>query len=181
MPAHSVGSSAVYRIHQGLTALWPFAPAPDDALLARWLNPAERRLFRVMTRHDQRHSAHLARRLLDGGATDRDLIAAALLHDVGKAGSATAPGRVRLTDRVARVLLRRWAPDTLARFNRSPRSRPLRGLYLAEHHAAVGAEVAGAAGASPRTVWLIAHHDDRAAAARDPELRGLHLADDQTI
>lgn len=181
MIVRSVSGSAIHRVRQGLTALWPFAPAPDDALLARWLSPAERRLFRRMARRDQAHSASVAWRLLDDGATDPEVIAAALLHDVGKAGSATAPGRVRLADRVARVLLRRWAPDALARLDRSPRFRPLRGLYLAEHHAALGAEAASAAGASPRVVWLIAHHDDHGAALHDPDLRRLQRADDGAI
>ena len=180
MVADSV-HGAVYRIVQGLTALWPFNPAPDDALVARWLSPDEQPLFRRMSRRDQGHGARVAGRLLAEGATDQDLLAAALLHDVGKAGSTSVPGRVRLPDRVARVLLRRLAPGALNRLTRSPRSRPLRGLYLAEHHAAVGVEAARVAGATPRTVWLIAHHDDHAAGNRDSDLRALQSADDRTV
>jgi len=57
---------------------------------------------------DQRHSLNVYRTLLAEGQTSQDLLVAALLHDVGKAG-----GQLRLWHRVAIVLLRAFWPAAL--------------------------------------------------------------------
>src|SRR5437773_2481215 len=76
-------SRALYRIRQGLNAL---SPALDAAAMWRAeesLLAGERRLFFAMEKRDQRHALEVFGRLRDRGASERDLLAAALLHDCG--------------------------------------------------------------------------------------------------
>jgi hypothetical protein len=103
------------------------------------------------------------------GCTDTDLLAAALLHDGGKGA-----GRVRLWVRPPFVLLYRLAPGLLRWLARRPTPFFRRPFYAAWHHAAIGAELAAAAGLSERTVLLIrTHHQPDGPAAE------LHAADEE--
>ena len=132
-------------------------PRDREAILAEVLTPRQAIAFRVLSLHDQAHLCRVYRWLQDRGVTDPDLLVAALLHDLGKVSSA---GRVRLADRVARVVLARLAPGVLARLARLPAPRWRHGLALAVHHPALGAAQAAELGCSPHTCWLIAHHED---------------------
>lgn len=161
------------RIRQGLGALRPRLPEDRQAILAKFLSPAQAAAFRALPVHDQAHLCRVHRSLLSGGVVDRDLLTAALLHDLGKA---TASGRVRLPDRVVRVLLARLTPGVLRRLARLPAPPWRRGIALAVHHPAVGAARAAALGCSPRACWLIAHHEDPSA-MDDPDLARLAAAD----
>src|SRR5206468_2406096 len=92
-----------------------------------------------------------------------DLLAAALLHDIGK-----HPG-VGLSQRTIRVLLARWPRllASLASTHWLPR-RWRSGLHRLFDHAAIGADRAAAWGCTPATVAIIrASHDaDVIASAR---------------
>jgi len=133
-----------------LGALSRAAPAAADE---RWalaaLQPAEQELWRRMTAPDRRHAVRVARaavRLLDGaGETPpREVLAAALLHDVGKVASRLGtPGRVAVT--VASVVA---GPERLR-----GRAR----LYV--EHDRLGGELLRAAGSDPFTIaWAEQHH-----------------------
>ena len=86
-------------------SLWPGGPsATDDAWAREQLSADEQRLWRRMSGTDRRHAVRVAReaqRTLGDRATP-DVLAAALLHDVGKtvAGLGTY-GRVVATVSVA--------------------------------------------------------------------------------
>src|SRR5437660_5792779 len=67
-------------------------------------------LFRTMSPADQRHSLRVCRKLLARGCKDKDMLAAALLHDVGK-----AQGRVPFWTRPAIVLGKKLVPHLLTR------------------------------------------------------------------
>ncbi len=166
--------AAGYRVYQFGRSIAPRPlDAEDRAILDATLPPAARALFATMSRNDQRHSLTVYRALRDTGCDDAELLAAALLHDSGK-GS----GRVRLWVRPPLVLLKAFAPRLLTWMTREPLpgcSVPWwrRPLYAAWHHAAIGADLAAAAGLSPRTVELIrTHHDPHGPAA------ALHVVDD---
>jgi hypothetical protein len=142
--------------------------ADDQAILAAALSPGGRSLFATMSRNDQRHSLTVFRALRGRGCDDTDLLAAALLHDSGK-GS----GRVPLWVRPPVVLLRAFAPRLLAALARAPRPWWRRPFYHSVYHAAIGADLAAAAGLSARAVLLIrTHHDPHGPAA------ALHAVDD---
>lgn len=146
------------RLRQGVQALLPAEPpAERDTIITAILTPEQAVAFRQLPAFDQRHLIRVYQRLCSAGERDKDVLLAALLHDIGKVGP---EGRVRLPHRVARVLLRRIAPGLLAWLARRPAPRWRAGFALAVHHPALGAERAASLGCSERVCWLIAHHED---------------------
>ena len=139
-------------------------PAPELDVRS-WLTGPEQRLFYDQSAADQRHALQVAHLLLARGHSDRLLIRAALLHDVGKSGRG-----VGLFHRVAWVLAgrvsRRLQP-WLAQMGGGWRA-------LADH-AAVGASRLRAAGVEARLVALVAA---RPLPGDEPRLALLHAADD---
>ena len=128
-------------------SLRPGGPSPaEEAWVAGVLGHDELSLWRRMSGADRRHAvavAHRVEELLGAGPVARPVVAAALLHDVGKvvAGLGTA-GRVAAT--LAGMAGRRSVT-------------PRVGLYL--RHDALGAELLRAAGSDPLTVaWAAEHH-----------------------
>lgn len=145
-----------YRTRQFWFALTA-RPASDDlAQAGHFLSPQLLQIFLQMQPGEQAHSLAVFRRLLDQGETDRDLLAAALLHDVGKSRC-----RLYLWERVFIVLAHRIAPHWAWRRDQSAPRGPLRSLVVAARHPEWGAQMAQAAGASPCTVELIRRHQDR--------------------
>ena len=98
---------------------------------------------------DARHAERTAEILRALGA-DEELVLAGLLHDRGK------PDHVPVVQRIAGVLLERFAPRALPRLRRGEGTFA---RYL--DHARRGAELARRAGASERVVRLIARHHER--------------------
>lgn len=170
--------SAAYRVRQFIhaTSAWIRAEGVDQALLARYLPPRAMDLFLAMPYYDQQHALNVLSTLQDQGYSDPDLMAAALLHDVGK--SASRMGRPRLWHRVARVLGHALWPELLERLShRDPGGGWRQPFYVQEHHAALGAELAQEAGCSPATVELIRHHEEPGARSQAPWLAALQAAD----
>ncbi|MCJ7550945.1 MAG: HD domain-containing protein [Anaerolineae bacterium] len=134
-------------------------------------------LFSSMPRAEQHHGTHICRVLEQQGFSDGDLLAAALLHDVGKT---VAP--LRLWERVSVVLVERLAPRLAAEWADVPAGELVpvgvrRGFVVSRHHSAWGADLAARAGASPRTMdWIRKHHDP--VDAGDPLLLALQDADE---
>lgn len=118
-------------------------PAPELDVRA-WLAERERGLFFDQSGADQRHALRVAHLLLARGHTDRLLVRAALLHDVGKSGRG-----VSLAARVTWVLAARLSTRVRARMARLSSWRPL------ADHAAVGAGRLRAAGVDARLVALV--------------------------
>jgi hypothetical protein len=167
--------NASRRVAQFLQHLDRRSTRETDAALAALLTAEEWRLVQRLGPADRRHLLAVHTELVREGYRDRDLLKAALLHDVGKVDSY---GRVTVVHRVAKVLLNAGSPELLARAA-AGKGRGLRhGLYLAVNHPAVGAELARDAGTSERTCWLIAHHDD-GTIPEDPELVALRAIDEK--
>jgi hypothetical protein len=165
----------LHRVRQGLLALWP-RPEPDEAaVVRRWLNEHQRAAFANISAHDRGHLIRVARQLESQAPHHPDLIIAGALHDIGKADGSH---RVRLIDRVAKVLLERTSPRLLAKLAEPPPGGIRSGLVLAVHHPEIGAERARALGCSDRVVWLIKHHED--SRIDDPELQLLIAIDQAT-
>jgi hypothetical protein len=128
----------------------------ERALLDAWFTPAQARLFDGMHVADRRHGLDVAATLQAMGATDRDLLAAGLMHDAGK-------GSTGLWPRVAWSLGEAWGPWVWRVAGRLPGMG--RALARLRDHAELSAALAAAAGCSSRTVELIRHQ----AAPTDPE------------
>lgn len=168
--------AAIYRVQQFARAVgaWFRPDGADETLLARYLAPDAVALFRTMPHYDQQHALRVAQTLRAQGQDDADLLAAALLHDVGKSASggpgASRVSRLRLWHRVATVLMRALRPGLLEQIGRDEPGSWRRAFYVQQHHAALGAELARRAGCSARTEALIRDHEDppaQTAAAQD--------------
>jgi len=142
----------------------------DDEARARELLPAGAwPLFSGMPVADRRHGLDVATRLLAAGHSDRDLLAAALLHDAGKGR------RMRVWHRVAGVLLDAASPRLLARLAAPQPASWRHPFHLYLHHADLSAQAALAAGCSARTAAFIRGD----AAPADAQLAAaLHAADE---
>ena len=166
-------NTLVYRLWQVRQQLGFAPPLTSEERLevARWLPASALPLFESMSHADQRHSLRVCQGLQARGCSDKEMLAAALLHDVGK-----AEGRVPFWTRPVIVLGKRCAPRLLARlavYPRAGQARWRRSLSNAWWHAEIGADMAAAAGLSERAVLYIrTHHQPNGPAAE------LHLVDE---
>lgn len=167
-----------YRLRQ----LWANLTAGPLTDAARWeiaqiLTPAELELFYQFTFPDQWHSYRVLRTLGGAGYNHPDLLAAALLHDIGKircplnpwdrtmivVGGALFPGRSEL-----------WGQGEIASWRRPFVARELHPIW--------GAEMVEAAGSRPGVVELVRRHQDKAVQVgneTDELLLSLQWADDR--
>lgn len=144
-------------------ALLPIDPAPtDESWALENMLDGERALWTRMSKSDRRHALGVARetvRLLGPERPDREVIAAALLHDVGKIESSFGTfARVWITLAamvIGRSRLLRWASGGSGSSRAPTRARI--GLYLT--HDCLGAELLERAGSRMFTVsWAREHH-----------------------
>ncbi len=164
-------SRLAYRTRQ----FWNALPAPRKRVgikaLLPHLSPSQIVLFRRMQPSEQNHAYQVLERLKAGGQTDPDLLAAALLHDVGKI---LYP--LSLLDRVVIVLGKHFFGRRARHWSEGTPGRLRRPFVVAVHHPGWGADLAEQAGASSRTVDLIRRHQD-IPSIDDPLLAALQSAD----
>jgi hypothetical protein len=177
-----------YRLGQVRQQLGFVRPLTTEEYVevARWLPPVALPLFKTMSTADQRHSLRVCQGLQARGCREEDMLAAALLHDVGK-----AEGRVPFWTRPAIVLGKLLAPGILRRLvvypgigTHVPGTQWIapgthekgmlpyiptgwrRSLSNAWYHAEVGAELAANAGLAEQAVLYIrTHHQPHGPAA----------------
>jgi hypothetical protein len=138
--------------------LVPLGPKQADE---RWacaqLLPGEVALWERMKRADRRHAAGVARRVdhaLGDDAT-RPVLAAALLHDVGKIEANFGPYR-RVVATLSAMAVRH-DPDVIRAWTRTTGFTRRVGLYL--QHPKLGGDLLGMAGSDPLTEqWARQHH-----------------------
>ncbi|MCL4247242.1 MAG: HD domain-containing protein [Anaerolineae bacterium] len=171
-------TAVLYRVRQGLRALFAFTTPVDYALVSEFLSPALMTHFRAMRHSEQLHSLRVLRALLAAGAVPHALAVAALLHDVGKSRYPLS-----LWQRTLPVLVKRLSRRLLERLNGgNGASRWRRGFVVYVHHPAWSADIIAENGGDPDAVWLAAHHADDPANWRDhplyDQLCRLQAADD---
>jgi putative nucleotidyltransferase with HDIG domain len=172
-------SRLAYRSRQFWNSLLaPSKSIPSEALLPH-LTPAQLSLFQRMQPSEQAHAYQIFKRLKTDGQANQDLLAAALLHDVGK-----ILHPLSILERVLIVLGRRLFPEAAQCWAaRAPNGLRLP-FVVAARHAEWGAELASQAGAASRTVELIRHHHDARELNPDSPtkrlLAALQAADDES-
>jgi len=143
----------LHRVRQFYFALVaPFSPN-DYSLIEQVLQPELYALFMQLDPAERNHSVRVFETLTAEGYTDQDLLAAALLHDVGKSRFP-----IRLYERVLVVLL---SPIMRKSGTNSRAEQPGRLVELfcaAEEHPDWGADLVMQAGGSEKLVWLIRMH-----------------------
>ena len=144
----------------------------DQAIVKDVLTPAQQVLFARMQLSEQHHGLRVLKMLQEQDETDHELMAAALLHDVGKSRY-----RLRLWERVLIVLGKAFFLGQVRRWGRAPLSWWNRPFVVAEQHPDWGASLALEAGCSPLAVDLIRYHQAESPpqSASPRERRLLHL------
>ncbi len=167
--ASAVGGFVARSLHLARRfagSLRPGAPTPIDEAWARdSLDDGERDLWARMSNPDRRHAVTVARDVarrwpeVDAGRPPRAVIAAALLHDVGKVESG-----LRTPERVAATLLWSVLDDAVAERWAAAGSPVLARYGRYRRHPEIGGELLRAAGADPLTAaWAEEHHRPEAA------------------
>lgn len=137
-------------------SLWPFGPRREADEWARsQLLDTELELWNRMCSQDRRHSIGVARRVEEmlGAQADRPVLAAALLHDVGKVDSNLGTF-LRVVATMSAAVAGR---ETAELWVRSTGVTRRIGLYL--KHPEIGGDLLGMAGSDPFTeTWAREHH-----------------------
>jgi hypothetical protein len=140
--------------------------AEERRVLVAWTTPAELQLFDAMHVADRRHGLDVVAWLRRTGVTDRDVLAAGLLHDCAKGDTGAGP-------RIAWSLgeaFGGWIPAAAARM--PAWSAPIDRLRT---HAEASAELCAAAGLPTFAVELVRHQE----APLDPRWGAVfHAADE---
>ncbi len=168
-------STLRYRVGQFLRALTARVSEEEIEQAICILTPEARVLFRRQATQDQHHALVVYHALRQTGHTNPQLLAAALLHDVGKAAA-----RLPAWQRATIVLLERFAPRLLARLSRGEPQGWRRPFIVHARHPETGAHWVQKAGCASLTVALIRRHQDRLAGCQTEEdqlLAALQAAD----
>jgi len=150
-----------YRLRQFWSALYARPSGGDLEKVSSLLTPAQMALFHQMHRSEQAHSIQVMHAVMQAsqGIPDeprRDLLRAALLHDVGKSRFP-----VRIWERAVIVLGKAFLPGEVRRWEEGQPSGWRRAFVVARQHPAWGAQMAEEAGASPLAAALIRRHQDQ--------------------
>jgi hypothetical protein len=144
---------AVYRARQFLQALTA-RPGVEDLADAHFLLGTDLyELFLHLPAADQAHAVRVYRALQASGEVDPDLLAAGLLHDVGK-----SPLPLRLFDRVTIVVGQALLPERVLTWGAGDPRGWRRGFVVACRHAEWGATMVAQAGGSQRLASLVREH-----------------------
>lgn len=151
-------SQLMYRTRQFWQAI--FARV-DDELVSSFLTSAQLSLFSQMQASEQAHSQKVLEKLISQGEQNKDLLVAALLHDVGKI---RAP--LRLWERVLIVLTKSICPACINKWGQLPHGEETsklgwrKAFVVSVHHPEWGAVLAEQCGTSQQAVELIARHEE---------------------
>jgi putative nucleotidyltransferase with HDIG domain len=144
-----------YRASQTFRVLLAKPRSEDLGLAEQHLPPALGELFHQMSPAEQVHGIRVLRSLLARGEGDPDLLAAALLHDVGK-----SQVRLRLWERILIVLASWISPGRVRCWGEGELTGWKRSFVIAVHHPVWGAEMIRQAGGSQDLVTLVLRHQE---------------------
>ncbi len=147
------------RVHYRLFQTWrtlTSKPQSSDLLeIKSVLSPGLYSLFIQMHPSEQAHSIAVYKNLLSQGIQNKDLLTAALLHDVGKNRHP-----IKLWERITIVLGETFLPEKAKLWSEGKPEGLKRPFVVAHRHAEWGADLAAQAGASKLTADLIRRHQD---------------------
>jgi hypothetical protein len=152
-------------------------PAAAHDEIAGLLTGPERDLFARYSPADQWHALRVLHMLRDAGYNHPDLLAAALLHDVGKTRYPLS-----VWDRVVIVVGQGLLGRRTERWGDGEPRGWRRPFVVRAQHPAWGAGMAAAAGTRPGVVALIRRHQEKPVSGTGDQeilLRQLQWADDQ--
>ncbi|NJN81577.1 MAG: prephenate dehydrogenase/arogenate dehydrogenase family protein [Caldilineaceae bacterium] len=151
-----------YRVGQFFAGFRARVSAEESELAADLLPAGAAALFDQMPVDAQRHSLNVFYTLRGAGFDQPDLLAAALLHDVGKTATGRNGARLTLWWRGPLVLAETISPRILRRLAKESGTGWRHLIHIHLEHARIGAEWARLAGCSPLTCWLIETHQAKA-------------------
>ena len=149
-----------YRIQQFWNDIRARPSSQDLEQIRSILTPAQMDLFTKMQASEQAHSLTVMKRLNEQkdspqGEERRDLLVAALLHDVGKSRFP-----LKLAERVIIVLGKALFPEQVKDWGSGDPIGWRRAFVIAEQHPEWGAQMATEVGTSPLAVELIRFHQN---------------------
>jgi hypothetical protein len=168
----------VYRLRQFRNALLGSRTLIPSEILLAYITPAQLSLFRRMQPLEQVHAYKIFKSLEIAGHADPDLLAAALLHDVGK-----TLHPLSIFGRILIVMGKHFFRRTAQRWGEGSPRGLRQPFVVAAQHAGWSAEMTAQAGATSRTVELIRHHHDKRlsnpGSIAEHQLAALQAADDE--
>ena len=147
-----------YRISQFWSVLRSSAPAEHELDQAKSvLTESQMELFLQLQPSEQRHGLRMLQALRNQGETQLDLLAAALLHDIGKV---IQP--LQLWERVLIVIARKLIPDKVTTWGGGEPKGWKRPFVISRKHPEWGAELVSKIGGSTLLLNLIRNHENEA-------------------
>lgn len=164
--------SVLYRARQTWQVLTE-KPVPTDLEeVQSFLSPEQFAVFQQLHPSEKSHSIAVFRELQHRGIQNHDLLAAALLHDIGKTRFP-----LHIWERIIIVLAEAWFPSAVKSWGESEPQGWKRPFVVSRYHPGWGAEMARATGASQLTVNLIDRHQESLSSEygkNTPEIQNLN-------
>jgi putative nucleotidyltransferase with HDIG domain len=149
----------LYRLRQFWHTLTSNTISSVSAQALALLSLQQKVLFDQLQPGEKSHALEMARKLMEQGELQSDLLVAAMLHDIGKLQYPLHP-----IERAMVIIVKAASPSLAARIGCLPEGGwenvPWwrKAFVLAEHHAAWGADLARQSGVSPLAEILIREH-----------------------
>lgn len=143
----------LYRVQQFYRSVFQGPPRDEAEIVGPHLSPALNTLFFQMSGTDRAHSIRVLAKLQEDDEHDPDLLAAALLHDVGKCLSPLTS-----IERTMAVLAERWLPSRVDVWSQGEPNGWRKPFVVSRQHPSWGSNMVREAGSSETIAKLIHAH-----------------------